>query len=301
MRSFILGLAIACFGVLGLPQAQAADKPNLLVFGEDFDDDAIPRDSRVFRRVLTSLQEQLSDKGFDVFDETAVTLDNFAQGRTGRSDAEIIDIAKSITRPPIDVATIFTIYASARDVGHTTKVRVRIEGRLLQVKTGQHLGAFEVKGPPEWNAPAKCNRECIIESVGDYAKTLGNDLGSVLAEKLAWLVEGHTGTVSNTGSALPTAYNLVFDGFTPDEMLKIEEYMTIFSGYKTHRPGYSSNTRAEIWYESSIASARLNRNIQRMLAELDLRGTVQFSGNTFTLKKITLRGQQKKPAASEGW
>jgi len=301
MRLFIIGLAVACFSLLAMQPAAAADKPNLLVFGEDVDSDAIPRDSRVFRRVLSSLQEQLSDKGFDVFDETAVTLDNFAQGRTRRSDAEIIDIAKTVKRPPIDVATIFTIYASARDVGHTTKVRVRIEGRLLQVKTGQHLGAFEVKGPPEWNAPAKCNRECIVESVGDYAKTLGNDLGAVLAEKLAWMVEGHTGTVSGTGSALPTAYNLVFDGFTPDEMMKIEEYLTIFSGYKTHRPGYTSATRAEVWYESSISSARLNRNIQRMLAELDLRGTVQFSGNTYTVQKITLRGKQKKPAPADGW
>lgn len=299
MRLVFLSLVLL-LGV-AMPAVQAAEKPNLLVLGEDHDPDAIPRDSRVFKRVLVSLQDQMSDKGFDVYDETAVTLENFAQGRKRRSDAEIIDIAKTIKKPPMDVAVIFTIYAAVRDVGYTSKVKVRIEGRLLQVKTGQHLGAFEVKGPPEWNAPAKCNRECVIESVGDYAKTLGNDLGSVLAEKLAWIVAPNQDvTQVKNDSALPTAYNLIFDGFNPAEVMKIEEYLVMFSSYKNHRPTYNSNTKAEFWYESGITSSKLNRNLQKMLAELDIRATVQFSGNTYTVQRISLRGKAK-PDVNDGW
>ena len=278
--------------------AIAGDNPNLLVMGEDADKDTVPRNSRVFKRVLDSLQGEMSNYGFSVFDETAVTLDDFAQGRTRRTDAEIIDIARSVRRPPIDVAVVFQIYASAKSLSHTTKVKARISGRMLNVKTGQFLDSFEVESPAEWNAPPKCNRECILETVGGYSKTLADDLGSVLAEKLDWMVAGGEGNDSGE-SQLPNAFNLIFSGFTPEDMLSIEEYLVIFSGYKSHRQSYCSARRCEMWYESGIKTAKLNRNLQKMLAELELRGLVQFSGNTFTMKKITRRNEKKKPVTGE--
>ncbi len=303
MRLLLHHAAVALLAAgltLSLP-LQAADRPNVLVFTEDSDDDTVPRDSRVNKRVLRAVESQLDDMGIDVYDETAVTLDQgFAQGRTRRTDAEIIDVSRAVQRPPIDVAVIYSIYSSARKTAAMTKVRTRIEGRMLQVNTGRFLGSFEVETPKEWTAPAKCNRECILETIGEDARIIGNDLGAVLAEKLAWMVDGG-GSLQAGGAGLPMAYTLEFDGFTPEEMLAVEEYLVIFSGYESHRPIYSSQRRAEIWYESSIKSGKLTRNLNRMLAELDLRGMVQFSGNTVKIQKITLRGQQSKPVADDGW
>ena len=300
---FGVGLITLVLTACGSHPATAADRPNLLIMGEDADPDSVPRDSRVFRRVVNALSNQLHDEGFAVYDETAITLDNFAQGRVRRTDAELIDIGRSISQPPIDVLVLFTIYASAQDVQYTTKVRTRVEGRLLNVRTGQRLGNFELPSPREWNAPPDCSRECILEIVGEHARILANDVGSVLTEKLAWMVDGGSSggaDSSNGGSQLPNAYALVFDGFTPEEMMVFEEYLVIFSGYKSHRPTYSGARRQEIWYESSINDAKLNRNMQRMLQETNLRGVVTFSGNTFTVRKITLR-DDRKPAASDGW
>ncbi|MDY6920328.1 MAG: hypothetical protein SV765_08950 [Pseudomonadota bacterium] len=281
----------------------AGDNPNLLVMGEDADKDTVPRNSRVFKRVLDQLNEEMHNAGFNMYDETAVTLNDFAQGRSRRTDAEIIDIARSVRRPPIDVAVIFQIYASAKPLDHTTKVKARVNGRLLNVKTGQRLGNFEVNTPREWSAEHNCNRECILETVGEYSKIIAADLGAVLSEKLAWMVEGNSGdgTPTSGGSQLPMAFNLIFDGFTPEDMMSIEEYLVIFSGYKSHRPVYSSDRRSEIWYESTIGSAKMNRNLRKMLKELDLRGMVQFSGNTYTVKKIARRNETKKPNLDDGW
>ncbi len=104
MKKVLLILASGLLAVAAtatVPAAsQAAEKPNILIMGEDADQDTVPRNSRVFRRVLDGLANQLHDEGFDVFDETAVSLDDFAQGRVRRTDAEIIDVAKSIKRPP---------------------------------------------------------------------------------------------------------------------------------------------------------------------------------------------------------
>ena len=294
--------ASACLMTVVPSISMAADKPNLLIFNEDSDKDTVPRNNRVSKRVLASITSQLSDQGFDVFDETAVTLDGFTQGRSRRTDAELIDIARTVQRPPIDVAVIYTIYASAKVLPHTTKIKTRIEGRMLNVKTGQRLGNFEVKSPKEWIATdAKCNRECILESIGDAGKILGDDLGAVLYDKLAWMVDPDNDGVGTGDSGLPNAYTLIFQGFTPDEVLEVEEFMLQFTGYKTHRPVYTSKRRAEFWYETSLASARMNRNMRKMLEHLDMNARVQFSGNTFTVQRITLRGKNRSESEFNDW
>ena len=202
MRSVTTTIVVSL--MLGfLATAHAADNPNLLVLGEDADRDTVPRDSRVFKRVVGALANQMHDNSFDVYDETAITLDNFEQGRVRRSDVEIIDIARSVKKPPIDVAVIFSIYASAKDTSYTTKVTARIEGRLLNVQTGKRLGNFEVDSGKRWNAPRNCDRECILEVVGDKTRVLANDLGAVLAEKLAWMVDAG----SEPGMAATSASN----------------------------------------------------------------------------------------------
>ncbi|MBF0249839.1 MAG: hypothetical protein HQL35_04320 [Alphaproteobacteria bacterium] len=274
--------------------ASAAEMPNVMIMGEDSDADTVPRNSRVFKRVLNALSEELNNDGFNVYDETAVSLDDFAQGRVRRTDAEIIDIARSVKRPPIDVATIFSIYASASKMSYTTKIRTRVEGRLLNVKTGQHLGNFEVELPQPDNAPADCNRECVLETVGKNAKILAQDLGAVLTTKLAHIVDGGSSVPasSSAGSDLPTAYSLVFNGFNTDEINRIEEYMVAFSGYKHHRPTSSSMRHNEYWYETQSESGRLNRNFRRMLEHLGVEGRVAFSGSQFQIEKISLRQER---------
>lgn len=280
-------LLISCANVA--TPSLAAEKPNIVIMGEDADRDTVPRNSRVFRRVLDALSNQLNEQGFDVYDETAVTLDDFAHGRARRTDAEIIDIARLAKRPPLDVAIIFQIYASANQLTYTTKVKTRITGRLLAVKTGQRLGNFEVESPGEWVAPVKCPRECILEVVGTNSRILANNLGAVLTEKLAHLIDSGETVANLEKGGIPQAYTLVFDGFNETDYNDIEEYLVVFSGYKRHRPTYSSPRRNEVWYESDISSGRLNRNLKKMMDHLDVRATVTFSGNTFTLKKVTFR------------
>ncbi|MBT3330451.1 MAG: hypothetical protein HN394_03005 [Rhodospirillaceae bacterium] len=290
-------LTAGCIGVAALMSSGATlagEQPNILVMGEDADRDTVPRNSRVFKRVLDVLSNAMNDEGFSIYDETAVSLDGFTQGRVRRTDAEIIDIARSIQRPPIDVAVIYAIYASAERLSYTTKIRTRITGRLLNVRSGKRLGGFEVELPQPTNAPAGCNRECILVAAGKGARDLGMDLGAVLAQKLDWLSpssgggEGKLGKDRDDGG-LASAYSLVFRGFTPDDMLEIEGYIVSFQGYEHHRPVKSSMRSNEYWYESKSKTARLNRNLRLMLDHIGVKGRVVYSGNAFEIDKITRR------------
>jgi len=291
MKFLFLGLAAAVmvFALGTTNPSIAGEQPNILIMGEDADVDTIPRNSRVFKRVLDALANELDHEGFNVYDEVAITLDDFNQGRERRTDAEIIDVARSVKNPPIDVAVIFSIYARAKVTSYTMKIRTRVTGRLLNVRSGKRLGNFEVDMPRD-NASTDCTRECILEVVGKNAKILARDLGAVLARKLDYLSPAG-GRDSIAGdrdekSGLSSAYSLVFDGFTPDEINRIEEYIVAFRGYQHHRPVSSSLRHAEYWYETGSKVSRLNRNLRLMLDLMDIDGRVVYAGNTFSLEKI---------------
>ena len=73
----------------------------ILIMGEDHDRETVPRGHRIFTRVVNIISDVLNTEGYNVFDETAVTMETSEQGRKRRPDAELIDVARGITQPPI--------------------------------------------------------------------------------------------------------------------------------------------------------------------------------------------------------
>jgi hypothetical protein len=220
-----------------------------------------------------------------------------------RTDAELIDIARSITRPPIDIVVVLSTYASVKTNEYAKKARARVEGRLLNAKSGQFLDNFEVQSPRSWTVPYTCDSQtCMLEEMGDEAKVLGDELGLILAEKLNWLLNGDaTGNSSAKTARMFNDYYLKFDGFSAQDMASIEEYLLVFSGYISHRPTQQRFTRTTLLYRSTIGSAKLSRNLLKLLDELNMRATINFEGNTFRLKRITLRGENTARDIAEGW
>ena len=214
-------LLVACCVVPRM--AAALQKPNILIMGAGGEAtraaDVVPCDSRVFKRVRDALSDQLHARDFDVFDEAAITVENFRRGGCRRSDAELIDLARSIRRAPIDVVVMLTIYANAQEMSYSAKAHTRIASRLVHAHNGQNFGSFEIKSPPDWRISIDCARirHCLLEKVGDEANVLAKDLGVVLAMKLAdATVAAGTGTAGANGGAgrgVPNAYTLIFDNF----------------------------------------------------------------------------------------
>lgn len=287
-------------GLLVSGPSHGADAPNIIIIGEDGGRDMIPRNSRVFKIVRDGLGNRLLDSGFAVYDETAVAPDGFTQDRKTRSDAEIIDMARSIGRPPLDVAVIFSVTAQAREYSYTTKVGTRMTGRLLNLTTGQLLGSFEVRSPRALRAATDCDRDCILELVGRSAKRLSRDLGTLVAERLAAVMEAPLHAGADLPAGLPagpglrSAYTLVFDGFSSAEVSEMEEYLVVFTGYAHHRPVSAGPRHQEYWYETKSTRGRLNRNLGKMLEHLRLGGQVSLAGNTFTVRAAARESSQSR-------
>lgn len=316
LRSAFTASALLSLGLLGLAApALAQAKPNVVVMGEDADEDSVPRGNRIFQRVIAELAETMNLRGYNVYDETAVAMGFTGPNRVRRRDAELIEVARAVQNPPLDVVAVFQIYASASKSGYSDIVRpeVRIPGRLLNVRTGQSLGSFEVAGVQLPPLPQGCDRDCLLERVGAEAKGIAGDVAAALTAKLDGVVAPRRGAdagpvldgapgapppspgaVAATpgGEAcggLPTAYSVKLNGFSAQEVQAAEEYMAAFRCYEHHRPVRASGASAEYWYETRSDSARLGRNLRLMLEHMSAPGQVQFSGNTFVINRVATR------------
>jgi hypothetical protein len=286
--------------------SSAADQPNIMLMGDDADEDTVPRHSRIFNRVLDALKNRMIQMEFAVYNETATSMEITDAARVRRTDAELVSVAKSVTDVPIDVITIFQIYASAMDDNYSDikKLRVRIVGRMLQVASGRDLGSFEVSmGPKGLNPlPLNCDRDCILESVGDQAKPIANEVGIILARKLreispeqlmaandAIKSKPKTGSAEGVGEecdGLRTAYTIVLNGYDSEDVRAIEQMMTHFKGYEAHRPVKSQTLYTEYWYETCSDRARLQRNFQVMSENLKGQNRVALTENKIELEHI---------------
>jgi len=300
--SGLLKMVVLCLTLGVCSYSYGADSVNLLVMIEDADKDSIPRNSQINKRVHASISQQLNHIA-DVYDETSITLDKFKQGRVRRTDAELFDIARSITRPPIDIVVVLSTYASVTTSDYAKKARARVAGRLLHAKSGKLLDNFEVQSPRGWAIPYACDKQtCILEEIGDEAKVLGDELGLILAEKLNWLLNPDKANDNSASTiAMFNDYYLEFDGFSAQDMANIEEYLLVFSGYISHRPTQQRHTRTTLLYRSTIGTAKLSRNIIKLLEELHMRATLNFEGNAFNVKRITLRGKSTTRDIADGW
>lgn len=301
-RAALLAVALLSQPVLTACAGAVPDRGglNILVMGEDADTDAVPRYNSIYQRVQDAIAGELHQAGYDVYDETAVTLGAVRPGAIGREDADLIEAARGARKPPIDVVAIFTVYASTHDSGYLTRLRARVAGRLLNAQSGQRLGNFEVATQQGWRISPDCarDRDCLLEAVGDKARLIGRDVAMALTAKLDHLyaagasVPATVATESVTDDCLPNGYTLVFDGFGDDDILDFEEYLTAFSGYREHRPVTAHAKHHQYWYRSCSSAARLKRNLTRMLDHLALKGLVRQSGNEFMVHKHSVRGGQ---------
>ena len=123
----------------------------------------------------------------------------------------------------------------------------------------------------------------------------------------SWLVSGCATT--SPGPTPPVdsnrlfEYVLVFDGFTPDEMLEMENRVMEFSGYRAHRPVYQGYRRSELWYQSAEPAPDVHRQLAAALTDMGIANLVRLDSEQILVRKITKR-KPKPPLpvpSSDGW
>lgn len=307
-KRLMLGLALLMsFSVVASAQSPNS-RINLLVMSDDADPDTVPRNNRIFNRVQLQLSEYLNTRGFQVYDETSLALGITQTARVRRRDAELIEIARAVSTP-VDAMVVYQIYASARRAvaADIRFPEIRIAGRVLNVRSGQFIAAFEVGGFQLPALPNPCSAECLLETVGTQSRVLAADLGAAIAQKLEGfarpsggaaavgkdgIVLGGAAPVAAGGdgcNSLPTDFVIQLRDFTATEVDRVESEFVRWGCYRAHRATQMTSTSADFFYSTSADSARLTRNFRLMLELVGLNGQVTFSGNRLVVSKVATR------------
>ncbi|MEG3619780.1 hypothetical protein V5T82_15045 [Magnetovibrio sp. PR-2] len=257
--------------------------PNILILGQDGDPQSVARNNSAFGRVLNAVSNELHDEGFRVYDETTLTIDTHMQHRMRRMDAEVIGIARSIKHTPIDVAVLYTLYAHGQDRAYAQKMDVRVMGRLIAVRTGERIGNFEAALPTPIAISPDCDGACMDEALGDHAHELAQELGAVLAARIRAHVSGspRVSAEQSPKIGLPTSYTLTFEGFSAQDIDRIEHDLTQLEGYAHHRLLRSGYQLVVYWYETAGKEAYLTRALQQVVEDTDNSARLTFNGSAF--------------------
>jgi hypothetical protein len=276
-------LIAAAFTLFYLSSAFAAERVNLMIVGNDSDENSVIAASRVFKSVTINLADQMHTAGFNVYDEAAVIEHGYFDVENSRNDRDLIALVRTVKRPPIDVIVLFELSNRVDETRHSRKVIASIQGRMLHVRTGQFLGNFETNSSGNWFLQTHCNQQCKLEEERRYSQILANDLGAVLAEKLSCLVNSNCDAIDNHDQLI-AAYELQFIGFEQSSISNIEKQLMDFKGYYTHRPSEIRPEKSVMWYESQLGSAELHQQLATLMGKHYTNAQVKFSGNIFQVR-----------------
>jgi hypothetical protein len=100
-----------------------------------------------------------------------------------------VNIARAIPGSPIDAVVVVKIYVSASSSRDSNALipQVRIPVRIIDARSRRLLDTFEVSPESAPPFPPACDRECLLNHMGDHAATLAPSFGKALATALqAW-------------------------------------------------------------------------------------------------------------------
>jgi len=300
-------IAIALTACVGCSNNGSQQSVNVLVVVEDAGEDSLPRNHRASRKLVDKVSDTLNFHGINVYDQTALSLDDFdlSYGRMG--PAELVNMARSVKSTSLDYLVVVSVDANVQNRSSRQKIATRLFATTIKVHSGRVVGSASESGSTQ-SANGSCSRSCLNEKISDSVNRAAGDLATQVLSDLPSAT--HASTInnqsrdsqkSNNRKSYVDEYVLIFDGFNASEMTEVEEYLTIYSGYQNMRYSEARHTYAEIWYKSSITTAKLNRNIKRMFNEMNVRAMVSMESNIVTMKKITLRGRKSKESDFDSW
>jgi hypothetical protein len=261
----VMGLLAA-----GPALAESPIRVNVLALGSDGEPTSVPRGHRLYARIVTGLNEALSERRFRLYDETAVTASFVDPAGGRRSDAALVEIARAVSEPPLDVLLIFNIHATARrsSVTGLLQPQMRIAGRMLGVRDGRVLAAFSAGADHRLaGVPASCDPDCLLDRLGDGSRPIVRELAQTLSTRLEELVVPRP-PAPECGA--PVTIMIELRGFEPAEVERLEPFLAAFRCYDRHRRIALPDGTSAIWYEARSTAARVGADLDQAMGFIGL-------------------------------
>ena len=251
--------------------SSAAPMPSLVVIGVGGEEGTIASSAPIYRRVTTSIVDQMRGRGFATYAASEL-LGSTVAAQQGYQGHDLTALVRTIQHQPVDIMVEFAIHLYLEENRSKTAnaVRARLAGRLIYINTGESLGAFDTEASEYWMVPLGCEGVCLSESVGKYSRWLADELGAVLAEIL-------DDEVSRPGFTFKHQVNLVRFSDAEKarfaEQLAAHEDVVSLRDYKTL--GFTVSSR--------LGRDAINNTIRSLAARWPQRLIVEQTGNVLTV------------------
>ncbi len=248
------------------------------------DENYLHRASPAFKRVTEAMSDQMAREGFWVVDEEMLELktgwDTGADRRTSKAVKSLALDAADLDNPSIRPRAVTTMRVRAQPVRHdssteySTEIHVRVNGNVYDAEAGRQVGSYEAEDTI--NARADCNRECLMEEVGDEAREIGRKVADTLNRKLAFASRGGVnqsaaGAGQNGQSSLTSTYNVTFKNFETSEVMKITDVMeNEFPDYVRSRAPKGDTTKMVYGYVSKAPAHKIYEWMNILLTDMGL-------------------------------
>lgn len=297
-----LSLAVLLGGVcLGSPALSQSQNDHIVVLGEDSEEGAIKRDDEVYGRVISVLQNSLSEAGFVAVDEQLLSAKLGLEFLTNVRRQEFIvplQAANTTDDPTVQsrLAFVFSVVPIMQDMSLTRQLKVRIRGEIYDLATLRMMRSAEVESAKPKILPqdeAMCNEACVKDAVGDQARQLASQLSMDLINKINELnAEQSTFSVlklSLAGFDRMTAIQLSKAlAASPDilasEVLTDEDGRRVYSVTTTKDVGYLEEAVAGILLDAGFDGSRLQTSLTSDGLNVDLVDGAPGAGQSAMMK-----------------
>lgn len=302
MRNLLfLSLIVSILMISGCASNTNQAPVNVMIMVQDDTADTIPYNHSSMKRLINKVSSDLSRNSINVYDWPQSNSYNGP-----RSEAMLVDVARSYSKATIDYLIVLSAEASVNRSDYSTQISGSVYGKTLALHSGRFKGAYTAKGR-SINKDSDCNDYCVNSELGDSLQSAASELSAEILNSIH-----NANYTRNTNkdrqrskqtpinnSPNVVDYTLVLEGFTQQDIANIEEYLPIFSGYQRMRFSANRHQYAEIAYDSSISRNKLDKNLNRMLSEMNVNGAVKISGNTVTVVKTVDQSSTKFDL--DGW
>jgi len=289
MRLFFIALV----GILlsGCTCSSKYKTQNVLIMSEKNSDSSQHGNNKSTRLVTNSLVNQLNTAGFNVYDETVVTLDDFNMNFDSYNRRDLIEIARNIQSVDIDYLVLLNIDEVIKQSPYTQHVSSEVYATTLALDSGKVLNTSQITSR-KIPAPTSCLSNCINEKVRDSLKGISGELAYKIINALPQ--EQCAVKSKNTPILATNNFSIVFDGFNGNEYSLIEDHLMQLSEFKGLRLVESSLTNTEIMYSYAKNKSHLMRAIRAGLTRMNLPNQIRFFSDRIVVTKISLRNSHSE-------
>ena len=175
---FVWMIVSILFSLFKSVPAASCDLPNLFLAGKEGVQKSVPKNGRLFRKILNNLTVALLSEGFNANDTISFGKLN-SENNGHHNPKRLIDFARNLNT---DLLILVTLFWDVKNRGNAQELFSRVAILLIDttVANGQHLGQFEVKSKQGRKIQGVCPLECLITTAGGITHKLISPISDIL-------------------------------------------------------------------------------------------------------------------------